>query len=265
MHFGAALRLLRLEAGVPLAELARQLGVSSAYISRVERGHDPPPTTDRLLAISRALGLPAALLMEIAQQFGPAVTSYMERVPVAGPLFLEIARRDLGPADLGRLRAFMDREFPVDRPSRRASVRLRGLLKPSCVVPGLVCAGLDDIVEVAVSRMELRDPRGASARILAREKEASSALGSQLAVPHGALRGERPQAVLVTLASPLATTTPDGEPLTVAVVVVSDDKARHLELLAHVARLAVRGLADELRGLRSPVHILERLEQLEAW
>jgi nitrogen PTS system EIIA component len=265
MHFGSALRMLRLDAGVPLSELARRLGVSTAYLSRVERGHDAPPTADRLRAIADVLGLPVAVLMELAQQFGPAVTSYMERVPVAGALFLEIAHRELGPADLGRMRSFLDREFPVDRPDRRRQVRLRALLAPSRVVTGLVCGGIEDVIEVAVSRMDLPDVRGTAARIMAREDQASSTIGSGVVVPHGTRRGEPSQAALVTLASPLAVSTPDANPVTIAIVLVGDDKAAHLALLAHVARLAARGLAESMRDARSPDRILGRLEQLEAW
>lgn len=47
-QFGAALRLLRVEAGLSLRALAQRIGVSSAYLSRVEHGHDAIPTPDRL-------------------------------------------------------------------------------------------------------------------------------------------------------------------------------------------------------------------------
>ena len=55
MHFGAALRLLRVDAGVTLRALAERVGVSSAYLSRVENGHDAVPTPDRLADIAAAL------------------------------------------------------------------------------------------------------------------------------------------------------------------------------------------------------------------
>lgn len=43
MHLGATLRLLRTDAGLSLRDLARRIGVSSAYLSRVENGVDAPP------------------------------------------------------------------------------------------------------------------------------------------------------------------------------------------------------------------------------
>lgn len=264
MHFGAALRMLRLDAGVTLAELAGQIGVSSAYLSRVEHGHDAPPTPDRLVAIARALDVPPLVLLELAEQSGAAVAGYVERVPVAGSLFLDIARRDLGPTEVARIASFVDREFPRERPTRRAAPRLAELLDPARVILDMVCTDLDDLVHIAVSRLPGAGA-GLAARVLARERESTSALGAGVIVPHAQVRGATTSAALVTLARPLRIATPDGAPVAVAVVLVSGERPRgHLELLARIARLARRGLATELRGLRSPDRVLSRVAALDA-
>lgn len=121
MHFGATLRLLRVDAGLTLRALARRIGVSSAYLSRVENGHDPAPTPDRLIAIADALGLPRAVMVELAQQAGPAVAGYLDRVPEASTFFLDIARRDFRGPQIARIKAFIDAEFP--KPHERAICR----------------------------------------------------------------------------------------------------------------------------------------------
>ena len=59
---GGTLRRLRLESGISLRDLARRLGVSSAYLSRVEHGLDAVPTPERLEAMAEELGVPAAML-----------------------------------------------------------------------------------------------------------------------------------------------------------------------------------------------------------
>jgi nitrogen PTS system EIIA component len=268
MHFGTALRLLRLDTGLSLRDLARQIGVSSAYLSRVEHGHDPAPTPDRLVAIARALDLPPFLLVELADQTSPLVSSYMSRVPSAAALFLDIARRDLSSGEVARLRALVEREFPRARATRRRAVRLGSWLSPDRLVLGLACSGMDDVVEIAAARFGLRDgaaTRAVAAQILAREGEAPSLLGSGVAVPH-ALGSHLPRAAaLVTLARPLRQPTPDGEPVRLAVVMAGSAGARTIELLAHVARLAARGLADELCGVTEPDRLLGRLEALESW
>src|SRR5262245_42662108 len=129
MHFGATLRLLRIDAGLSLRELAQRVGVSSAYLSRVENGQDGVPTADRLAAIARALGVPTALLLELGHQVGSFVSSYLERVPAASVLFLEVARRNLSAVQVARIKAFVDAEFPAGGTDGRAA-SLGALLAP---------------------------------------------------------------------------------------------------------------------------------------
>src|SRR6185503_8511135 len=95
MHFGATLRLLRVDAGISLRGLAERIGVSSAYLSRVENGHDAPPTPDRLVALAKELGVAPASLVGLTDRPSPTVSEYVARVPAASALFFEIARRDL--------------------------------------------------------------------------------------------------------------------------------------------------------------------------
>ena len=111
--FGVTLRVLRHAAGFSLRGMAERIGVSSAYLSRVENGHDPAPTSERLIAIAEVLGLPHALLIELARQTGPAIDGYLMRVPAASALLLGIARRGLGEAEIAQVEAFIDQEFPA--------------------------------------------------------------------------------------------------------------------------------------------------------
>jgi transcriptional regulator with XRE-family HTH domain len=60
LDFGAAVRDLRLKAGLSLNELARRAGVDPAYIHRIEarrREHAPAPRRGVVLAIAAALDL----------------------------------------------------------------------------------------------------------------------------------------------------------------------------------------------------------------
>lgn len=269
MHFGAALRLLRMESGISLRALAQRIGVSGAYLSRVENGHDPSPTPDRLVAIADAIGVPAAVLLDLAQQTGSAVSGYLQRVPAASSLFLDIAQRDLGSAQIARIKAFIDAEFPGRRGRPAAgSARLRDLLTPSRVVLKLACSQLEDLIDVAVSRLPAspgHTPAEVAARIWAREQEAPSVLGGGLAVPHGLVPGAPLAAVLVTLARPLPVATPDGQPLTAALVVVwGESGRRNLDLLARTARLAGCNVAEELRGATTAARALSVIEKAES-
>lgn len=265
MHFGATLRLLRTDAGISLRALANEVGVSSAYLSRVENGHDAVPTPDRLVAIARALRLPPALLIELAHKATPFVASYLERVPAAGALFLEIARRDLTAAQLGRIKAFIDAEFPAEAPQGALTIpRLTSLLTPERVVPRLSCSHLEDTIDVAVSRLasaqSVPSPADLAQAILAREREAPSALGEGLAVPHAVVPRSPPRAALVTLAQPLAAPTPDGRPLRVVVVLVLEHRGEmQLHLLAQAARLASADVVDSLASVADGTQALRYL------
>jgi PTS system nitrogen regulatory IIA component len=269
VHFGATLRIFRVGAGLSLRELAQKVGVSSAYLSRVEHGHDPVPTPDRLVAIAAALDLPAGALLDLARQAGPAVAGYLQRVPAAGALFLEIARRDLGAGQIARLRAFLDAEVapthgrkgtPAARP-----LKLGDLLSPARVILRLSCSDLADVVDVAVSRLKPPPDAELADRILAAERERPSALGNGVVAPHAVVPGVPAAAALVTLKQGLDVGAPDGRPARVAVVIVSPRGGRrHLEALAAAARLARYDAAADLCDAHTPARAMSIVSGLEA-
>lgn len=270
MHLGATLRLLRVDAGLSLRDLARRIGVSSAYLSRVENGLDAVPTPERLAAIARELDVPPLLLMDIAHRVSPFVASYLEQEPGAGSLFLDIARRRLNGAQLARLREILDMEFPVRTAGREEPApALAPLLAPERMVLRLTCAALDDALDVAAGRFVPACPGLGAAQVMAelkrREEEASSAVGSGVMVPHAFVAGTPPLATLVTLAEPLRAETPDDTPLRLLIVFIGEERGRmRLMRLAHMARLAGRGLAERLLDAQHPQQVLERLAELEA-
>ena len=257
MHFGAALRLFRTDAGISLRQLAAQVGVSSAYLSRVEHGRDQAPTADRLTAIARVLGLPPVLLLELADRVGPFVADYLERVPAASALFLDVARRRLSPAQLVRIRTFIDREFPAHAPEVSSSAaRLGKLLTVDRIVLGLSCRDFDDALDIAAATLTLEgrhDARRISAALREREDESSTALGDGVVAPHAVFAGARAQASMVLFAEPLEHPTPDGLPLRVLVALLLEPNAKsQLEVLAQVAKLASPEVVDALCEATTP-------------
>lgn len=264
MHFGATLRLLRLDAGVSLRALAGHVGVSTAYLSRVEHGHDPPPTPDRLAAIAVALRLPAELLFELARQVTPFVARYLEREPAATSLFVDIARRGLGTAQLAQVKDFIERSFPqrghVDRAPPIAE-----LLAVDRVLVDVECDAITEAIELASLR--LVEQPGPSARELARglvtrEREGPTAVGGGIAVPHVINAGPRTRAVLVALSRPLAHDTPDGRPIDLLLVIaIADGDA--LPIITRAVRVLGAG-ADAIRAaLPQPLRVLAALRSLD--
>jgi PTS system nitrogen regulatory IIA component len=269
-HLGITLRLLRLEAGLSLRDLARRLGVSSTYLSRVENGVDSPPTSQRLEAMARELGVSPTLLIELAERVSPLLVDYVSREPDAGSLFLEIAHRRLDRSQLAELRRMLDERFPVRRqPGLAPYGRLSELVTTDRIVLQLRCTDLDDVLDVAVERLASGtriDPGAVSAALRRREAEVSSTIGSGVAVPCAYVEGATPAAALVTLARPLRRTSPDGEALRLVIVLWGSPKAGdRMPGLASIARLSARGLADELSPLGSPALVLSRLAELETF
>lgn len=263
MHFGATLRMLRVDAGFGLSELARKVGVSPAYLSRVEHGHDAVPTPDRIVAIARALELPPLVLLEIAQGAGAALASYLERVPEASALFLEMASRELGAADVARIKDFVDRTFR--NRDRERPARLAELVAADRVMVRVVCHDVEDLVAIAATRLagNRDDARALVAQILEREEAAPSMMGSGVIAPHAIVPGRPSAAAIVTVAHPIRARSPDGVPIRVGIVMVESSDSRHLQRLAHVARLAARGLADTLADLRTPAQVIAALAPLD--
>jgi PTS system nitrogen regulatory IIA component len=268
MHFGATLRLLRVEAGLSLRELAGRIGVSGTYLSRVEHGHDPAPTPDRLVAIAEVLGLPRTVLVELARQTGPAVDGYLQRVPEAGALFLEIARRGLRGPQIARIKAFMDAELPdvAGTGTPKSTRRLAELLPASRIVVGVSCSDLEDLVSVAVTRLgDDVDGRVVAERLLAHERELPTLLGGGFVVPHAIVERSSDAAVLLTLAEPLPLETPDLRPVRVAFVLVGGPDGRsRLEIFARVARLASYEVTDELCAAATPAQVRSIIERIES-
>jgi PTS system nitrogen regulatory IIA component len=267
VHLGATLRLLRLENGFGLRDLARRLGVSSAYLSRVENGVDPVPTADRLEAIARALDLPPALLIDAAQRLSPLAQKYFEDEPQAAALLHDLASRRLEGHQLAELRRYVATQFKHSEGEEPVEA-LTDRLETRRVVLQLGGATLTDVLDVAAARFS-RWEGGPSAAQLSRAfrercEEVSVAVGAGVAVPHLSAAGAPVQAALVTLATPLHAETPDGvKPSTVVVLLSPERDRRQLARIAHVARLAARGLNDALTGVRRPVVAIERVAELE--
>lgn len=259
MHFGATLRLLRVDAGWTLRELAERVGVSNAYLSRVENGHDSPPTPDRLVVIARLLGLAPTTLIELADRIGPFTSDFLERSEGARGLFLEIARRKLGPMEIARVRAFVEREFPRAGAAERKPGSLGAMLDPARVVTGLSCMDIEDVIDLAATKLApaaRKTARELGEAIATRERSCPSLLGGGLAVPHAIFEGAVPSAVVVTLRRGLDLDAPDKLPIRAFVVHVHPGGRDHARMLAEMARLADPETIATLCAERAPSGIV---------
>ncbi len=88
--FGATVREMRAAQGLGLRVAAERLGISPAYLSRIEREKERPPKPELIKKIARLLGGDADLLFRLADSTDPDVAEYMNLVPKV-PEFLRTA------------------------------------------------------------------------------------------------------------------------------------------------------------------------------
>ena len=80
MAFGKYIRRAREGRDMTLTELARQVEVSIAYLSRIERERENPPPDRLLSALAKALGLPTDSLFAAARRLPPDMRARTEDV-----------------------------------------------------------------------------------------------------------------------------------------------------------------------------------------
>jgi PTS system nitrogen regulatory IIA component len=92
--------------------------------------------------------------------------------------------------------------------------------------------------------------------LFARERAGSTGLGQGVAIPHGRIKGLRgPAGALLRLKTPIPFESPDGQPVSLAVVLMVPERAtsRHLGILSQLAELlSDRTLRSQIQSETSP-------------
>jgi transcriptional regulator with XRE-family HTH domain len=89
-EFGQTVREMREARNLGLRAAAEHLGISPAYLSRIERGKERPPKPELIKKIARLLGGDADLLFRLGTSTDPDIAEYMNLVPNV-PEFLRTA------------------------------------------------------------------------------------------------------------------------------------------------------------------------------
>src|SRR5436190_3990727 len=80
--FGAFIRREREAKEIGLREMAKMIGVSPTYLSKVERDEFPPPAEDKVKAIARIVECDADDLLARAGRVSSDITDIIKRHPV---------------------------------------------------------------------------------------------------------------------------------------------------------------------------------------
>ena len=80
--FGAFIRRGRENKEIGLREMAKMIGVSPTYLSKVERGEFAPPAEDRVKAIAQIIGCDVDELLARADRVSSDLSDIIKRHPV---------------------------------------------------------------------------------------------------------------------------------------------------------------------------------------
>jgi transcriptional regulator with XRE-family HTH domain len=83
VSFGAMLRYRREAAGIGMRELARKVGISASYLSKIEHDEFRPPAEDVVVAIARELQIDPDILLAHAGRVATDVLELIKQQPVA--------------------------------------------------------------------------------------------------------------------------------------------------------------------------------------
>ena len=79
--FGAFIRREREAREIGLREMAKMIGVSPTYLSKVERDEFPPPAEDKVKAIAKIIGCDADELLARAGRVSSDISDIIKRQP----------------------------------------------------------------------------------------------------------------------------------------------------------------------------------------
>ena len=125
--FGETIREMREAQKLGLRTAAERLGISPAYLSRIERGRENPPRPELIRRIAALLGGDADVLFRLADSTDPELAEYVNSIPKL-PEFLRTAMAArLSSDDFQRLIDQIQTESSSTTSKKRSKLRGRQL------------------------------------------------------------------------------------------------------------------------------------------
>lgn len=81
--FGETIRDLRVAQDLGLREAAGKVGISPAYLSRIERGKERPPRPEVIKALAKVLAADPDVLFRLSSSTDPEVVDFLHDQPEA--------------------------------------------------------------------------------------------------------------------------------------------------------------------------------------
>ena len=102
-NFGETIRDLRVAQDLGLRETALKVGISPAYLSRIERGKERPPRPEVIKTLARILAADPDVLFRLSSSTDPEVVDYLHDQPEVMNLLRFIKEENFSGLDISRL------------------------------------------------------------------------------------------------------------------------------------------------------------------
>lgn len=99
-HFGETIRELRVAQDLGLRETATKIGISPAYLSRIERGKERPPRPELIKELAKVLAADPDVLFRLSSSTDPEVVDFLHNQPEAMNLLRFIKEADFTKAEI---------------------------------------------------------------------------------------------------------------------------------------------------------------------
>lgn len=251
--FGPTIRLLRQAKGISLRELARQLGVSPAFLSQIEAGRQHKIPRARIVQVAEMLGVSEGYLLGTARQMHPELMKFMSETPEAAEFMLAAMRSGLEAEDFTQLR-----EIIADKKRRAGILKTTAAAKKKAGVSD----GLESFLDASLcqagvqvqnkERLLQRLAKDAAHRVREvsaddvlkhlerREEQAPTSIGGGVGIPHAFMPGvDRPIVAAYTLQRPIPFGPTDADKVRTVFFLLGKQGQtdHHLPVLARIARL----------------------------
>lgn len=102
-NFGETIRNLRVAQDLGLRETSIKVGISPAYLSRIERGKERPPRPELIKELARVLAADPDVLFRLSSSTDPEIVDYLHEQPKAMNLLRFIKDASFTEADIHSL------------------------------------------------------------------------------------------------------------------------------------------------------------------
>lgn len=112
--FGDTIRDLRVAQDLGLRETASKVGISPAYLSRIERGKEGPPRSEVIKALAKLLAADPDVLFRLSSSTDPEVIDFLHEQPEAMTLLRYLKDESFTDVEMKKLQklAAEMRSFP---------------------------------------------------------------------------------------------------------------------------------------------------------